>query len=217
MTWVSTTATIACSARVRRLTRLGTGLVVGLVVFGSVAAAGAVASTQTFTVAGDSTFIVPAGVKKLSVKAIGAAGGPCWAAAGGRGASVSGIVPVSPGDTLFVGVAGGGGGGDDGKCPINTPGAGGMGGGAPGGLGKGLNQAVHGAGGGGASAVGQSNGLGGPEFAGLLIVAGGGGGAAYGEIGGDAGSPASPEHRSPAEPAARKGQPTPRQGLLGRP
>ena len=153
---------------------------------GSVAAEGAMASTQTFTVPGDYTFIVPVGVHGISVTAIGAAGGPCFAAAGGRGASVLGIVSASPGQKLFVRVGGPGGG--EVKCAINSPGAGGTGGGGIGGIGTGVNQAVNGGGGGGASAIGQADLLGAPVFSGLMFVAGGGGGATRARFGGDAGT-----------------------------
>lgn len=190
MTWVLARATAAGTARARHLTRLGFGLLAAIVACAGIAAEGAAASTQSFTVAGDSTFTVPAGVHGISVTAIGAAGGTCFNATGGRGAVISGIVSVSPGQKLFIRVGGVGGGGGSGQlgplCPVNAPGVAGLGGGGLGGTGVGVNQAVNGAGGGGASAVGQATLQGGVVFSGLMVVAGGGGGATYSRNGGDA-------------------------------
>jgi hypothetical protein len=70
------------------------------------------ASVTTFSsTGGEQTYTVPAGVSGLSITAIGAPGGgptSCCLAAG-RGAVVSGIVNVTPGQALYVEVGGSGG------------------------------------------------------------------------------------------------------------
>jgi hypothetical protein len=115
----------------------------------------------------DQTFRVPSGVHRVFVRARGAAGGAssnrsCYEVRGGGGALVTGYVPVTPHELLYVNV---GGFGTSPRCS----GAGGFnGGGEPG---------PNGAGGGGASDVRTT-----PYDEGLspdtrLIVAGGGGGA----------------------------------------
>ena len=191
----------------------------GTRLWGSVAVEGASAATQTFTVPGSSVFTVPAGVKAILVSAIGAAGGDCFDATGGKGAVISGVVAVTPGQKLYVGVGGVGSGGS--PCP-STQVAGGTGGGGAGGVGSGPNQGVNGAGGGGASMVGPAVGNQ-PVFSDLMIVAGGGGGATYRTDGGDAGTAgadevveteADPGRRSPEAPAAARGQGTPRRGAV---
>ena len=159
-----------------RVTRLAVGV---LVVSAGAGAPGAWGAATTFTAQGAHAFIVPVGVTSIYVKAIGAHGGNCFndnsGDNGGRGASVTAIVPVTPGEPLFVGVGGPGGG--TGLC-VGPAGGGGVGGGSGG---------TDGGGGGGASLVGP--GVGTPNFGGLLVVAGGGGGGAYRRAGGDAGAP----------------------------
>jgi hypothetical protein len=74
------------------------------------ATAGASVTTFSYT-GGEQTYTVPAGVSGLSVTAIGARGGgpvSCCLAAG-RGAVVSGVVSVTPGQVLYVEVGGSGG------------------------------------------------------------------------------------------------------------
>ena len=180
------------SARMRRATHLAVGLVAALGLCAGVSTEAASAATQTFSVPGDHTFIVPSGITTISVTAIGAEGGDCYLAFGGRGASVSAIIPVSPGEKLFVGVGGvGGGGGGIGTYCLagNQGGAGGTDGGGAGGPDNGPSgNETDGSGGGGASAVGLANSLGGEQFGNLMIVAGGGGGAGYEVWGGDAGA-----------------------------
>jgi hypothetical protein len=147
---------------------------------------GATATTTTYATPGDATYTVPAGVTSIYVRAIGARGGGCFAADGGKGAAVAGIVPVTPGQALLVRV-GAIGGESTPYCPFQFGGAGGTGGGGTGGsatIGGGA-----GAGGGGASLVGP----GAPTFAQLLVVAGGGGGAAYGAAGRDADATYAPQ------------------------
>jgi Glycine rich protein len=131
------------------------------------------AITQSFTTPGTSTYIVPIGVTQLSITAVGAAGGPwCANGGGGRGALVSGSVPVSPGEQLTVSVGGVGA-----TCAATN--AGGVGGGG--------SSDTFAGGGGGASGVSAGPGAATPGSE--LVVAGGGGGAgAGGGAGGDAGA-----------------------------
>jgi Glycine rich protein len=134
----------------------------------AVAPAQAMTTEFTFEEA-EQTFKVPAGVTSLEILAIGGAGGDTpfpisGATHGGEAPEVTGIVNVTPGQTLYVEVGGNGKDGDLG-------GTGGFNGGGDGG---GAGEA---SGGGGASDVRTS-----PLAAGLapdtrLIVAGGGGGA----------------------------------------
>ena len=138
------------------------------------AAAGADVTTFSYT-GGEQTYTVPAGVHSLSITAIGAAGGTDILSgqtySGGRGAIVTGVVDVDPGELLYVEVGG-----------IGTNPAGGFNGGGNGAVGGGASWV----GGGGASDVRTL-----PMSAAAisltsrLIVAGGGGGA----VGGDAGQP----------------------------
>ncbi len=167
--------------------RLGAGVAVALALLAGVTATDASATTQKFETPGAHNFIVPAGVTSIYVNAIGAAGSGCFSASGGRGASAVAIVPVSPGEELYVGVGGvGTTGGPSGNCS-QEGGVGGFGGGGHGGTGDlGTNNATGGGGGGGASVVGPGSAS--PVFATLLVVAGGGGGATYETNGGNAGA-----------------------------
>ncbi|HEY2632580.1 MAG TPA: hypothetical protein VGI26_09415 [Solirubrobacteraceae bacterium] len=69
--------------------------------------------TETFSSTGaEQSFVVPAGVTRVRVRAIGAAGETAFsaspfqtAAPGGSGAVVAGGLPVTPGETLYVEVA----------------------------------------------------------------------------------------------------------------
>jgi hypothetical protein len=166
--------------------RMGLSVVVALAGLVGMTAQDASATTQTFTAAGAHNFVVPAGVTSIYVNAVGASGSGCIDSYGGRGASVTAVVPVSPGEQLYVGVGGvGTGGWENGLCSADG-GVGGFGGGANGGTGfVGTNQATGGSGGGGASVVGPGSAS--PTFATLLVVAGGGGGGAYRRNGGNAG------------------------------
>ena len=143
------------------------------------AAAPAVAQATVFShTGGEQTYAVPPGVSSLSIIAVGAPGGgpqTCCLQAG-RGAVVSGIVNVAPGQVLYVEVGGIGG----------YP-AGGFNGGGDSGTLPGLN--VYG--GGGASDVRTL-----PMGAGpislpsrLIVAAGGGGSGSPAAAGGDAGVP----------------------------
>ena len=138
-------------------------------------ASASAAETKTFKyVDGQQEFKVPAGVTSIAVEAVGAAGASAqgettvdkltFAAggAGGRGAVVTGEVPVTPGSTLYIDVGGAGG----------QPGGGFNGGASTG------DQYVSGGGGGGASDVRTESG----SFASRLIVAAGGGGGGAGGV-----------------------------------
>ena len=67
--------------------------------------ASADAATASFVTGAEQTFVVPAGVSSVHVVALGAPGAS-GGASGGRGAWVSGDLPVAPGQTLFVEVGG---------------------------------------------------------------------------------------------------------------
>ncbi len=181
--------------RPRSVARWSVGLIVAPALLGGLAAVDLVAApqalavaqtTQTFTTPGTSLFLVPAGVTAIQVTAVGGAGGSCYSGPGGRGGSVTAIIPVTAGFQLSVGVAGPGGGG--GFCDGGGT-TGGIGGGGNGGAGIQGHGSTGGGAGGGASIV--STGTGTPTLTSALVVAGGGGGGAYDETGGDAGSPGS--------------------------
>jgi Glycine rich protein/Bacterial Ig domain len=142
------------------------------------AAEPAVAQVTEFSYTGsEQTYIVPAGVSSIRLTAVGApGGGPQTGLAAGRGAFVSGIVSVTPGQTLYVEVGGTGG------APAGGFNGGG-GGGGPGGLGA--------YGGGGASDVRTLPMSAGPisSPSRLIVAAGGGGSASPAAAGGDAGQP----------------------------
>ena len=152
-------------------------LAMGAVVAGTASAASKV--TETFNSTGaEQSFVVPAGVTSVRVRAIGEAGEvgqidslDQGAAPGGAGAVVAGFLPVTPGETLYVEVAARG---------FN-------GGGEPG---------FDGGGGGGAASDVRTRSQGAEETlqSRLLVAAGGGGGGGTfdegsGGRGGDAGSP----------------------------
>jgi hypothetical protein len=143
------------------------------------AACPAVAGATSFTFTGsEQTYTVPAGVANVTITAIGGAGGtlPSGGLPGGRGATVTGIVTVSPGQVLYVHVGG-----------VGDMPSGGYNGGGAGGV---AQEGSKASGGGGASDVRTA-----PESAGAasidsrVIVAGGGGGSAGpAASGGDAGA-----------------------------
>lgn len=113
--------------------------------------------TVDFTVVGAHTWQVPAGVTAVDVTVSGGQGGLLL---GGAGATVTAHVPVTPGQTLDVNVAGAGSGS-----------TGGFGGGGDGGLNS-TTAPLSGGGGGGASSIVVDS------ASTVLVVAGGGGGAA---------------------------------------
>jgi hypothetical protein len=143
---------------------------------------GAGATIKRFASPGDHSYKVPAGVRKITITAVGAGGGNCTPGHGGKGASITATVPVSPGETLEVGVGG------PGLGCNKVPASGRFGGGGTGGAGN-TSRGSPGADGGGASFV-----IPGRKFSRALVVAGGGGGSTdfsptIGVDGGNAGSP----------------------------
>jgi hypothetical protein len=148
----------------------------------------------TYTIPGEDTFAVPAGVSAITVSAVGGAGGTGGSAfgftnggLGGEGALVSSSVPVTPSSNLFVEVGSDGAAGTDGLAGQNVcPGgpAGGNGGGQGG---DGRCELGGGGGGGGASDIrtspasanGLTAGAGDPR---LLVAGGGGGGGGQGNF-----------------------------------
>ncbi len=132
------------------------------------------------------TFKVPSGVNSITVDARGAAGAPFpyggrYVHKGhGRGGRARAIIPVSPGETLYVFVGGEGSGGIGG-----TSGGTGFNGGAGGGLYPYCGRSgykCYGSGGGGASDVREN-----VQLKNRIIVAAGGGGAGTGGVFGGGG------------------------------
>ena len=146
-----------------------TVLIAALTIAGvCVTAAIAQAETKTFThTGGEQTFIVPAGVTKLNVVAIGGRGGAGHAGgSGGFGARALAELAVIPGQLLIVLV---GGNGTHGQTDARTA-AGGFNGGGTGGASGG--GPCHGGGGGGANGSGGDSAGGG----------GGGGSSSFGSF-----------------------------------
>ncbi len=141
---------------------------------------GPCSTSVTFSYTGSSqSFVVPTGVTQITVAASGAAGGAdCYQDAGGKGATVTATIPVTPGETLVIEV-GGGGGAPTGTSYCIMPGPGGFNGGATAGA-LTATMAYAGGGGGGASDVRQ----GGSALSNRVVIAGGGGGGAGGPTGG---------------------------------
>jgi len=133
-------------------------------------AAGAQASeqiTHTYASAGEQSFVVPAGVSTIQVRAVGGAG----ASGNSRPAEVNGQIAVSPGETLYLEVGGNGSGSD-----------GGFNGGGEGGN-------FQAGGGGGASDIRTlPRADAGTLTSRLLVAAGSGGDGSSGLHGGDAGA-----------------------------
>ena len=129
------------------------------------------------------TYVVPAGICRLRVDIVGAAGGPGGTAGSpGAGAAAVTTLRVTPGEALRVAVGGWGG-----EAVGPTPGAGGWNGGGDGGLASGYpdgRPGKAGAGGGGATDI--RRGSGGLES--RIVVAAGGAGGAGGGIGGPIGT-----------------------------
>lgn len=153
-------------------------------------------TTYTFTGSME-TYTVPAGVTEIKIDAYGAQGANNGTSNGGNGGYISGILPVTPGETLNIFV-----GGQDG---FNGGGAAGTGGT---GTRNGLN-------GGGASDVRQ----GGTTLSDRIIVAGGGGGAGRGDCtaqhGGGGGYPGGLGGQSSGLPAFSGGDGTASSGGNG--
>ncbi len=114
----------------------------------------ATGGSQNFNYTGSQqTFVVPAGITELNIRAAGASGGSTGSS-GGTGANIESSIPVTPGETLYIYVGG--------TTATNT---GGWNGGGNG------NSATT-RGGGGASDIRR----GGNALADRVVVAGGGGG-----------------------------------------
>lgn len=150
------------------------------------ASASALTTTRIFSATGaEQSFVVPAGISRISVLAIAGAGGDALGT-GGQGAQVSAALPVTPGETLYLEV-----GGTGGSATATTAGAAPFGGGGAGAVGNASVGYGSGAGGGASDvrtcpidndcADGSASSL----ASRLLVAAGGGGGA--GGNGGDAG------------------------------
>jgi hypothetical protein len=138
--------------------RASRGLRIGLAVAvcagtgaGSAGAQASETASQSFASSGaEQQFVVPAGVTSVQVKLVGASGGSGYdsfgeIAAGGLGATGTATLAVTPGETLFVEVAG-----EGQSVHLGYRGAGGYNGGGAGGLKEGESV---GGGGGGASDV----------------------------------------------------------------
>jgi len=124
------------------------------------------AETQTFSYTGaEQSFVVPAGVTSVSIRAHGASGFS-GNFPGGLGGLAEGVLAVTPGETLFIYVGGQG----TASTGNMVPEGGGFNGGGDGQNNGGTNEV---GGGGGASDVRQ----GGNGLAQRVLVAGGGGGA----------------------------------------
>ena len=140
-----------------------------LAALGLMALLPAAASADTFSFTGaEQSYLVPAGVTAVHVEATGAAGA-AGASPGGRGATVSGTVAVTPAQTLYVEVGG------VGQCNGSGGGSGDGGGGAD-------VRTVSAADGGGSFCVTPFN-QSATSLNSRLIVAGAGGGG--GTVGGD--------------------------------
>jgi hypothetical protein len=155
-----------------RLPRYSLALLPGLLAVAAIGPAAASAAEQSFTLAGDHAFVVPAGVTSVQVTLVGGRGaagnGSNVPGLGGAGAAVSATLAVSPGQTLTAQVAGDG----------LRSGAGGYGGGGGGGPVVALLSGVPGGGGGGgASAVRPCPAV---TCFPLVVAAGGGGGGGAG-------------------------------------
>ena len=163
--------------------RLGVVALLGVASFWAYGTAGAWASTVTFEyTGGEQTFTVPAGVTKVHMVAAGGAGGLAWRGQNLTfGATVTADLPVTPGQVLYVEVAGGG---KNAQRSAIPGGADGFNGGANAGWGY---DATASGGGGGASDVRTSPRSAAGSLASRLLVAGGGGGSATCALGGDAG------------------------------
>ena len=155
--------------------RMGTGVVGWLVsaVVLTIGAPAAGAETKSFSYIGgaEQQFTVPAGVSSVTITAIGGGGGGGAYVAGGRGASITDVFAVTPGQPLYVEVAAAGNSGQ--FCCTANPGGGGKGG-----VGAGaLAIYVSGGGGGGASDVRTVPAATAGTLTSRLIVAAGGAGA----------------------------------------
>ena len=152
-----------------------TGLACAAPLVASPVASAAVPAPTTFSFTGsEQTYVVPSGVTALSVDAIGAPGASglsdgngLGAGVGGKGAEATGVVPVTPGETVYVEV--GGPGSPAGDAGVVAGGFNGGGTGAGGGAGGGASDLRAVSCGGSCPGSAQS-------LSSRLLVAGGGGG-----------------------------------------
>jgi hypothetical protein len=140
----------------------------------SLAAAGETIA-QDFTVAGEHEFVVPPGINSLRTTLIGGNGAPSNGGfPGGTGATVTATLSVTPGEILYIEVAGNGT-----ALPSGFGSPGGYGGGGTGGDRRSFGSFIGGGGGGGASDLrtcSVSSCTAASSLASRLVVAGGGGG-----------------------------------------
>ena len=128
--------------------RIGVAGVCATIALGlpSIAAAGETLA-QDFTVSGEHEFVVPAGIDSLRATLIGGDGAAGHGGfPGGTGATVTATLAVTPGETLYVEVAG-----DGTDLPSGFGSPGGYGGGGAGGDRHSFGTFIGGGGGGGAS------------------------------------------------------------------
>ena len=159
--------------------------------------AGAVAAGRTvladYTTPQEAVFIVPAGIRHITILVKGASGGNVsldgsLIGRGGAGGEAKGKFKVVPGERLQIWVGGVGG-----EATSSTAGAAGSNGGGPGGPGDATRGTLGGGGGGGGSDVrigGVGNtctSFGDCVFSDRIIAAGGGGGASDATAGGSGG------------------------------
>jgi hypothetical protein len=154
---------------------------------GHSAVAQAATTTKTFSFTGsEQSFVVPDGVTSIHVVAVGGKGGTGTASTGGGfGAVASADIPIGPGTTLYIAVAGNGSNGSNGG-----PGAGGYNGGGTGGTSGDPALGQGGGGGGGASDVRTVKRTSSGTLNSRLVTAGGGGGSGGGSGGGNGGAAA---------------------------
>jgi len=141
------------------------------------------AASVTYSLTGGvQEYLVPLGVSSVRITAYGAKGGDAGIVVGGDGGMASGILSVTPEETLYVYVGGQGEGFTDTGNSPDRRGLGGFNGGGDAGLDCNSDQSRGG--GGGASDVRQ----GGSGMTNRVIVAGGGGGGGDGQNSGGTGA-----------------------------
>jgi hypothetical protein len=156
--------------RARRFVGIGAAalLAVPTALIATAPAHAAEPGSETFTASTATDWVVPAGVREVTITAVGGSGGNAsgqHGGTGGLGASVESVLTVEPGDVLTIWAGQAGGNAGSGR---NDRGVGGAGFTAGGNGGQSGASARPGAGGGGSSAV-ELNDV-------LEVVAGGGGG-----------------------------------------
>jgi hypothetical protein len=167
----------------------------------------AVAPGDTFSYTGaEQIYMVPVGVTRILVSAVGAPGGAGnFGAAGGLGASASGVLSVTSGELIYVEVGGPGQAAPAGRLAQGS--YGGAGGFNGGGVGGGTPTTVVdvAGGGGGASDVRSLSLAEQGSLASRLVVAAGGGGGAGQSSGGKGGDSGNPGHDGPVTGGVQAG------------